>query len=149
MQSNSDSDSDDSSSRPPVESNIILPVHRRELSLGENCTLPSLVWPGSDEAIRRQCSCPIEENQKRLTMGAAPKLRRDCRVHNKICQADECGHGGHLGTHFRCEHCTNVLHTCVICEAVYLDDGDDPSLFGWLLVENDPVVKGWRCWRCR
>lgn len=116
-------------------------------------TVPSLLWPGTEEALRRRCSCPVEENLKRLRTGERPKLLPSCRVHNKICQAAECGCDGerndHSGTHFRCQHCTNVLHQCVVCHKIYLEDGDDPTLFGWLLVENDPIVKGWRCRTCR
>lgn len=116
---------------------------------GTDLLVPSLVFPGTEEALRRGCVCPAEENINRLKLNATPLLRKDCRVHSKVCQSGDCGHGKHTGMHDRCEHCTNVLHVCVVCEAVYLEDGDDPSLVGWKFVENDPIVKGWRCTRCR
>ena len=141
--SDSDTDTDDYI-RP-----LIIEVPRRELSEGVTPTPPSLLWPGEDEAVRRGCTCPLEENVKRLIAGVSlPKLSLTCRVHNKVCQAELCDHSSHIGDHFRCEHCTNVLHLCVVCEAVYLEDGDDPSLYGWKYVESDPIVKGWRCTRC-
>lgn len=127
-----------------------------ELGKFERPTIPSLVIPGTEEALRRGCICPVEENLKRLQTGARPLLRRNCRVHNKVCQADPCGCYGveqsHLQLHERCEHCTNILHVCVVCEAVYLDDGDDPSLAGWMFIDNlgdsKLVIRGWRCRTC-
>lgn len=117
--------------------------------------LPSFVFPGTKEAYLRGCVCPVEENINRLKLGAQPLLRRDCRVHAKVCQAEKCGHGEHIGMHERCEHCTNILHTCVICESVYLEDGFDPAENGWVYITNElgefgrVVERGWRCRRCR
>lgn len=109
---------------------------------------PSDLWPQMSEAVLRGCTCPKEENERRLKAGQQAMLSKTCRVHSKLCQADPCGHGEHVGAHLRCEHCTNVLQMCVVCEAVYLEDGDDPTIHGWVLELVDPKVVGWRCPNC-
>jgi hypothetical protein len=111
--------------------------------------LPALIWPGTAQAYQRGCTCPVAENINRLRLGAKPLFRQDCRLHRQICQAEECGHGGHWGVHWSCEHCTNQRQMCVVCEAVYLETDDDPSEHGWLFEGDDPVVRGWRCRTCR
>lgn len=122
-------------------------------------TPPADLWPQTPEAILRGCSCPKEENEKRIVAGQPPVFTKGCRVHDKVCQAEDCGHGTHAGVHFRCEHCTNTLHICMVCEKVYLEDGDLPELYGWKYVAVESgvvsgvgaggaVVSGWRCTAC-
>lgn len=120
--------------------------------------MPTLLWPHTAEAIERGCICPKEGCEQRLRDGLMPILLADCRVHSKVCTTESCGcqqspanrKGTHDGAHLRCDHCNNALHYCGTCEAVYLEDGDDPVLGGWILV----YLPGgntfeWRCRTCQ
>lgn len=137
---------------------IIEEVVQHELGLYREPTIPHLLWPQTPEAIERGCICPKELNEKRLRDGKSPILVAICRVHSKLCNAEPCvcqqspanREGDHSGAHLRCDHCTNILHICQNCEAVYLEDGDDPSLGGWKLVTKPGSgVIEWRCTRCQ
>jgi hypothetical protein len=135
--------------------------------------LPEIPYPGTLDAIRYGCSCPMDENIKRASLKLEPVYDPTCPVHVWVCQRrEQCVHDeyyeytehveqpwavDHTITHSACEHCTVPHIECAECGKIYADWRMSAETAGWRFFvvkhhavgpSTQPIESFWRCETC-